>query len=1110
MKLIEQNNIDIENMHKFTPQELKEYKFSDKDNDKLIKTLINMRNELRHSLIKSKLDYITLNTSFLLPVNITRIINSVRHDDDLKGSKDKLEPQYILDRIDDLMSNEHTKLMVLTKDVEAKKSYKIKDEQVNKTSLKYALYDCLSPKRAIIEYGLNKNQFEAIFNTISENFNKNIIQPGEHAGILSAQAMGEPTTQMSTTYGTLVHIYDTKTNTINKTQIGKFIDDLMKENKDKVVELKEHKNSTVLDLENRYKIVNVSGKGKTAWESIEQISKHPANGKLMTVTTRSGKYCKTTMSHSYLKKTKNSIIPVKGSKLKIGNRIPITRKIKLQSNINKLEKFDFELDKHFGWVCGAYLADGSIRGSQIRICKINKEFSNNIVKFTKKYYMPYRIKNYQGEYGPGKDTIIIYKFLAIFLRKYFSTGSFDKQISGEIFHTNKEFIAGIISGYFDGDGNINVDRNLIRASSRSKQLIEDMSILLNYFGIFSVIYTEKEKGENKQPFYTINIQHKYAKIFKNEIGLIVPEKLGALNQIIDYLDRNDVKSLREDVDMIPELGETITKVADYLKMPGRSRLYRRYLRKEAIGRETLGKYVKTFNGVFHKNSKELLKQLKPSEFTDLIILLSELKDAYESDVVWDEIIDIEYHDEPVKVKGEPEPEPIYVYDFSVPGNDSFMVNNGVLVHNTLKAFHQAGISAISNTLQGVPRVKELLSLSKKIKTPQMILYLNNEYYKNKEMAHKIASYIRFTTLGQIKKSVEVFYDPNPYAKDGFMEKDNVYNIYYTHNPTKSSCQVDINNLPWLMRIELNREKMLEKEVTLLEIKSKFCNQWEKRYSDIKNIKKEEKYILDKIIQTALLSNTDNDAQPVIHLRFDMTEFDFNTLNEFIDIMVERFKLKGITGINEKTTAIEERVMKFDDSTGGINKEEQYVIYTQGVNLMDIRYLIGVDIYKTICNDVVQMYETFGIEAARAIIVREIALAYKRHGADVNYIHLSVIVDLMTSYGMLMSVDRHGMNKTDNEPLARISFEKMVEQIITAAVFNEVDNMKSVSSRIMAGQVVIGGTGFCNVILDTKLLEKSEFTEDLGVHDSVYKDINTSTIIEDTIKNEEAGDIFMPM
>jgi DNA-directed RNA polymerase II subunit RPB1 len=625
MKLIEQSNADIENVHKFTTQELKEYKFTDKDNEKLINTLINMRNELRHALIKSKLDYITLSTSFLLPVNITRIINSVKNDEDLKNSKEKLDPQYIIDKIDELMTNEHTKLMCLTKDVEAKKSYKIKDEQINKTSLKYALYDCLSPKRAIVELGLNKKQFDSIFDKISDNYNKNIIQPGEHAGVLSAQAMGEPTTQM-----------------------------------------------------------------------------------------------------------------------------------------------------------------------------------------------------------------------------------------------------------------------------------------------------------------------------------------------------------------------------------------------------------------------------------------------------------------------------------------------------TLKAFHQAGIAAISNTLQGVPRVKELLSLSKKIKTPQMIVYLNNEYYKNKEMAHKIASYIRFTTLGQIKKKIEVIYDPNPYAKDGFMEKDNVYNIYYTHNPTKTSCQVDINNLPWLMRIELDREKMLEKEVTLLEIKSKFCNQWEKRYSDIKNIKKEEKYILDKIIQTALLSNTDNDEQPVIHLRFDMTEFDFNTLNEFIDIMIEKFKLKGISGINERTAAIEERVMKFDDITGGINKEEQYVIYTQGVNLMDIRYLIGIDVYKTICNDVVQMYETFGIEAARATIVREIALAYKRHGADVNYNHLSVIVDLMTSYGMLMSVDRHGMNKSDNEPLARVSFEKMVEQLITSAVFNEVDNMKSVSSRIMAGLVVKGGTGMCNVVLDTELLEKSEFTEDLGVYDGAYKDINTSSVIQDTIKKEEASDIFMPM
>ncbi len=626
MKLIEQNNQDIENTHGFTPEEQKEHKFSDKDNKKLLNSLIDIRDMLRHDLLKSRLDYITLSNSFLLPVNISRIINSARYNEELKKSKSKLEPQYVLDRIDELMENVNTRLMCLNKEVNKDKSFKIRDEQINKTSLKYALYDSLSPRRAIVEYSMNKEQFDNVFTTISENYNKNIIQAGEHAGILSAQAMGEPVSQM-----------------------------------------------------------------------------------------------------------------------------------------------------------------------------------------------------------------------------------------------------------------------------------------------------------------------------------------------------------------------------------------------------------------------------------------------------------------------------------------------------TLKAFHKAGIAAISDTLQGVPRIKELFSLSKKIKTPQMIVYLTDEYYKNKEMAEKISSYIRFTTLGQIRRKVEVFYDPSPYMKDGFMEKDNVYNIYYTHNPTKTSCQVDINNLPWLIRIELDREKMLEKEVTLLEIKSKFCNQWEKRYADIKNIKKEEKYILDKIIQCALLSNTDNDEKPVIHLRFDMTEFDFNSLNEFIDLMVDRFKLKGIYGINEKTGAIEERVLKFDKDSGAIIKDNQYVIYTQGVNLMDIRYLTGIDVYKTICNDVLEMYTTFGIEAARAIIVREISLAFRRHGADVNYNHLSVIVDLMTLNGTLMSVDRHGMNKSDNEPLARVSFEKMVEQLITSAVFNEVDNMKSVSSRIMAGLVVKGGTGMCDVILDTDLLEKSQYIEETaGDYDSNFKELGTSNIINDMIGKEEMGDIFMPM
>ena len=75
-----------------------------------------------------------------------------------------------------------------------------------------------------------------------------------------------------------------------------------------------------------------------------------------------------------------------------------------------------------------------------------------------------------------------------------------------------------------------------------------------------------------------------------------------------------------------------------------------------------------------------------------------------------------------------------------------------------------------------------------------------------------------------------------------MTKDNVFNVFYSHNPNKNTCQTDIQSLPWLVRIELNRELLMEKDVTLLDIKSKYCNNWEKRYMDVKGLKKEERVL----------------------------------------------------------------------------------------------------------------------------------------------------------------------------------------------------------------------------------------------------------------------------
>jgi DNA-directed RNA polymerase II subunit RPB1 len=432
---------------------------------------------------------------------------------------------------------------------------------------------------------------------------------------------------------------------------------------------------------------------------------------------------------------------------------------------------------------------------------------------------------------------------------------------------------------------------------------------------------------------------------------------------------------------------------------------------------------------------------------------------------------------------------------------------------TLSNFHSAGLSTMKLLTTGVPRIQEILSVSKKIKTPQIAIKLEKQYKKNKDIAHKIASNLRYTTLSDVRGRINIYYDPYPEEDDSIMKSDNVKNVYYNQKATKNSCQSNINNLPWLMRIEIIKEKMLDKEISLLDIKSKFCNWWENRFNDIKNIKKEEKKVINKITSIAILSNTDNEIQPVIHIRFNVRDVDkvkdpFNreTLLEFIEHIIDKFKLKGIDEITD-TSILKERMISYDNEDKEIKYEDEYMIYTSGINLNDIRYIVGIDLLNTISNDIYDVYKTFGIEIARARLIRELDDAYQIGGHVVSYTHLSILADLMTSSGIIMSIDRHGMGKSDMDVLGRASFEKAVEQILTASVFNETDNIKGVSSRVMCGQVIKGGTGYCDVILDTELIENSQYTEENKYKQ--FTEILTDNVAKD-IMNKDNEEIFMPM
>jgi DNA-directed RNA polymerase II subunit RPB1 len=139
------------------------------------------------------------------------------------------------------------------------------------------------------------------------------------------------------------------------------------------------------------------------------------------------------------------------------------------------------------------------------------------------------------------------------------------------------------------------------------------------------------------------------------------------------------------------------------------------------------------------------------------------------------------------------------------------------------------------------------------------------------------------------------------------------------------------------------------------------------------------------------------------------------------------------------------------------------------------------------------------------------LTFSSNGArSINHNHMSVLIDMMTHVGSIISIDRHGLTKIDSEPLAKASFEKTMDHFVNASIFNEVDNIQSVSSRIMIGRVIPGGTGSFDLLLDTNKLENTEYTKDENGGRITFPYLEDEPIFNDIIKfGFSRNDFFIP-
>lgn len=955
----------------------------------------------------------------------------------------------------------------------------------------------LSPKDLLMVKRFNKKALTVLLEMIVLKYKNSLIAPGEMVGMISAQSIGEPTTQLtlnSVSYDTRIML---KINgQIKVCQIGEYIDQYI----EKAERMEDHPNDTKLGYINADEDVfvpSVDEFGITSWKRVEAVTRHPvvnADGTntVLRVTTEDGRQVIATKAKSFLSiDAKNQLAATNGSDLKVGDYIPINQRAfempendsfdvsiilkkteysfgseimkalsyshernwwanhanvdfvvpyarsdslleatngKCRQGANTKQSFESGIvylkhkgkqsripekipyDFEFGYLIGAYCAEGCITKTQISI-------SNNDVRFfepinalmlrwgvTTKYYV---VSNKNGQEGWTSSDLRIYsKLLTEILNALCGKGSDNKFIHPELLNGNKEFMRGVLSGYFGGDGAIDKKTKYISSYSVSRKLLENVQSMLGFgFGIYSKISkptkceTNNRGSKNILQGYTICIKSDGAVKFANEMRLFIDYKQTRLDEIAKSSNKSS-----EVNDVIPTFVN---------------------------------------NGKVHTNinRKKLAAIVGTNPFPD---------------VRFDKIVSIEEIPNPTE----------WMYDFTVEETRTFIIENGMALFDT---FHTAGsgVAMKANVTRGVPRIEELLSITENPKNSSLTIYLKKDEETDCERAKELIAQIELTQLSELVESISICFDPDDL--NTMIQEDRITMLqYYEYQRMLNECagidapadEADPNSArsKWIIRMVMSREAMLDKRITMDDV-----------HFAIKNIHGDDvsciyaDYNADKLVFRLRMNNI-NGKKPLKPKENPLDQSDkIYLLKAFQDQLLNNIVLRGLKNISKVT--LRKLMDTLHKEDGAYVKKETWVLDTKGTNLMDVLALDYIDVNRTISDDIQEIHSVLGIEAAREALLTEMTGVFENDGTYINYHHLSLLCDRMTASSHMVSIFRHGINNDNIGPIAKASFEETPEMFLKAARHAELDQMRGISANVMCGQEGYYGTSSFQVMLD---------------------------------------------
>jgi DNA-directed RNA polymerase II subunit RPB1 len=408
---------------------------------------------------------------------------------------------------------------------------------------------------------------------------------------------------------------------------------------------------------------------------------------------------------------------------------------------------------------------------------------------------------------------------------------------------------------------------------------------------------------------------------------------------------------------------------------------------------------------------------------------------------------------------------------------------------TLNTFHLAGVGAGSLVItEGIPRLREIINITKNLKQKNMIIYLNEEYSDSKENARKVQSRFAYTQLKDILAKTEILFD----NKDGTTDKNE--DIEFIKSYKEFSELFDIDNIseegmsPWILRLTFDKESLMNRKITIQEIQETI----------------KENFHNDQEIDCIYSDDSVNDVIMRIKIKQDSKGNFLEFMKDFEKQLID-LSLSGVTNIKQ-VEPDESNIIKYMND-GTLMPKKEWVLKTSGSNLIDILADDAVDITRTITNDILEFHEIFGIEATRELIYRELMKVYRSNNPNPR--HIQMLSDIMTYRGKLMQIDRHGLNKNSEiGPIAKASFEEVMNIFTKAALFAEKDNMKGVSANILAGQFCKSGTNAFEILIDEEKMLESVNVPDYNESSQIdASETNVDTAFTNAYDVSEKTDII---